>query len=147
MTWPKHINILCYDVTWRHFRNCWMLSCSLIIKQHEKNINVSLLTTIKHWHEVLFQFQLLLLWSGTIFTGRRRFKKRYLGLDDHSHRGELSVSDVFSFARWCYIQWAEVFQLDEACVKLIFSLVLGYYYRFSQPRDHLQWRLVHSYYD
>jgi len=23
----------------------------------------------------------------------------------------------------------------------------AYYYRFSQPRDHLQWRLVHGYYD
>ena len=37
-------------------------------------------------------------------------------------------------------------------VNIIFLLVLlisgtVYYYRFSQPRDHLQWRLVLGYYD
>jgi len=27
------------------------------------------------------------------------------------------------------------------------KLFVEYYYRFSQPRDHLQWRLVLGYYD
>jgi len=39
----------------------------------------------------------------------------------------------------------DLFKLRAVCLTIV--LQWYFYYRFSQPRDHLQWRLVLGYYD